>query len=162
MANNISVVQTDWGKVIATVRQQLIPNETCELAPGQCSVLAYLAMSGQRDPFAGVHQHLDGLVVIHATIRSPEGIYLVTGPFAALPEAIQEAARIYAQDSGKRLDAERAQRGLPPKDTPVAEFKSQVSQEAQLDILRRKDTRDVAEYGAVHWEQQLIEILGRK
>jgi hypothetical protein len=164
MANNISLVDTEWGRVIVTVRDKVLPNAQCILAPNQCFVLAYLAMSGQKDPFAAVHNHGEGnLHVINATVRTPDGLYLHTGPFATLPEAITEAARTFAAERERLSDVERAQRGLPPKAAPLPGTKKHGDlTEAQVEALRRKDTLDTADYGAVHWEQQLVEILGRK
>jgi hypothetical protein len=168
MPNNISVVQTAWGPVIATVRQQLSPNEMCELSPGACNIVAFLAMQGQRDPFAGVHKHPDEeLWVINATIQDPRtGIHLVTGPYLSLPEAIQSAAQIYAENRTTGAPAPAKDKPLTatavtPNPAPVASPKLNTDPQ-RLDELRRRDSLDIAEYGNVHWEQQLLEILGSK
>jgi hypothetical protein len=169
MPNNISMVQTAWGTVIATVRQQLLPNDICELSPGACSIVAYLAMQGQRDPFAGVHQHPHNeLWVINATIKDlHSGTQLVTGPYVSLPEAIQEAARLYAESQPNRPAASpaspREAARVQPAAAPSGAAKPALNMDPkQLDELRRRDKEDIAEYGEVHWEQQLLEILRSK
>jgi hypothetical protein len=166
MPNNISMVETAWGTVIATVRPQLTPNEMCELSPGACSIVAYLAMRGQRDPFAGVHQHPNSeLWVINATIKDDQsGSQLVTGPYVSLPEAITDAARLYAESLPTRpgTPAKEPPRSQPAA-SPVSAPKPALNSEPKhLDELRRRDQRDVADFGEVHWEQQLLEILRSK